>query len=251
MTQTLLAGSLRREFGGSSQAAIFQHFQKQQREERQRRERDDKADEKGPDLLDMVSIIVSEAEVSAFRLEIDRYDAATIEALNANEMALALVMQQKEELLMRAYVLPDGRRVFKSEDGIRVFDEHGIELGSDDIDPDLIGKAHPTWENYKPVRIEELRLLQERQELLDYQVKLDEARERLDAGDITREDFEALRDDLTGTMPDAVRAHLPELAAEPDAANGMAARQPIALDLTDDMRPTSMASAMSAPGLSN
>lgn len=251
MTQTLLAGSLRREFGGSSQAAIFQHFQKQQREERLRRERDGNADDKGPDLLDMVSIIVSDAEITAFRLEIDRYDTATIEALYANETALALIMQQKEELLMRAYMLPDGRRIFKSEDGVRVFDEHGMELGSDDIDPDLIGKAHPTWESYERVINEETRLRLERQELLDYQAKLDEARERVDAGDMTREEFDELRDDLTSTMPDAVRAHIPELANEQQPVNDMAARQPIALDLSDDMRPTAMASALSAPGLSN
>jgi len=251
MTQALLAGSLRRDFGTSSQAAIFQHFQKQQRDERLRRERDEKADETGPDLLDVVALIVSEAEIRALYLETDRYDTATIEALYANETALVLIMRQKEDLLLRAYVLPDGRRIFKSEDDTRVFDEHGTELSSDDIDPDLIGKAHPTWEDYDPVFREESRLLQEREGLLAYQAKLDEARERLDAGDITREDFEALRDDLTSTMPDAVRMHIPELAAEQDAANDLAARQPVVLDLSDDMRPTSIASALSAPGLSN
>lgn len=251
MTQALLAGSLRREFGSSSQAAIFQHFQKQQREERLRRERDEKADETGPDLLDVVALIVSEAEIRALHLEADRYDTATIEALYANETALVLIMQQKEDLLLRAYVLPDGRRIFKSADDIRVFDEHGTELSSDDIDPDLIGKAHPTWEEYSPVLSEESRLIQEREGLLEYQAKLDEARERLDTGNMTREEFDALRDDLKSTMPDAVRAHIPELANEQDAVNDLASRQPVVLDLSDDMRPTSVASALSAPGLSN
>lgn len=250
MTDFLLAGTLSREFGGRSQAAVFQHFQRKQSEERVRRDRDDRADDKKSDFLDVASI-VSEAELSTFRLEIDRYDTATIEALYANETALALILQQKEELFMQAHVLADGRRVFKSEDGVRVFDEFGEELDASTIDPDEIDNARPYWEAYEPKLAEELRLIEERQELLDYQTQLDEARERLDAGDLTQDEFEALRDDLTTAMPDAVRAHIPELAAEQDPVNDMAERQPIALDLSDDMRPTAMAPAMSAPGLSN
>lgn len=248
MIQPRLAGTLRREFGGSSQAAVFQHFQKQQRAERQRRERDGREDEKGPDLLDMAALIISEAEIVAFRLEIDRYDTATIEALYANETALALIMQQKDDLLMRAYVLPDGRRVFKSEDGVRVFDEHGDQLAEDDIDPDLIGRAHPTWERYHPILHEEDRLIREREALLAYQGKLDEARDRLDAGDMTREEFDTMRDDLAATMPKAVRSYIPELASAQNVDSAMATRQPEMSDLIDEMRPTP---TMPAPGLSN
>jgi len=194
-------------------------------------------------------VMVSSAEIGAFRLEIDRYDAATFEALYANETALALIMQQKEELLMQAYVLPDGRHVFKSEDGVRVFDEHGIELGADDIDPELIGNERPSWETYERVFNEELFLRQERQELLDYQAQLDEARERLDAGDMTHEEFDALRDELTTAMPDAVRAQILELANEQEPAPDASAPASNLFDISDDMRPTATASAMPAPGV--
>jgi len=47
------------------------------------------------------------------------------------------------------------------------------------------------------------------------------------------------------------RALIPELANEQQSVNGMAAHQPIALDLSDDMRPTAMTTAISAPGLSS
>ena len=184
MTHSLVAGSLSREFGGRSQAAVFHRFQQMQRDDRKRREREDKVEDSGSDLLDMAGVIVSSAEINAFRLEIDSYQTATIEGLYANETALALIRAQKEELLMRAHVLSDGRRVFKSEDGIRVLDEFGEELDGSIIDPDEIDNSRPYWEIYEPIFDEESRWVQERAELLDYQTKLDDAQERLDAGEI-------------------------------------------------------------------
>lgn len=250
--QLSVAGALRREFAGRSEAAAFRRFQQQQRDERKRRDHEDSVGNDASELLDMAALIVTDVELREFRFQLDRYDAATIEALYENDAALELILRKKEELLFRAYVLPDGRRVFKSEDGIRVFDEHGTQLDASDIDPDLIDESHPSWEVYKPVLDEHTRLIEERRALLDYQAKLDNARERLDAGDMTREEFDRLRGELDETMPDAVRSRIPELAEnrqpEPDAVPAVA-QTAIDLDISDDMVPTAAASKIMAPGV--
>lgn len=190
----------------------------------------------------MAALVITESEVNAFRVELDQYDAAAIEALHENEAALIRVLARKEELLAKAYVLPDGRRVFKSEDGIRVFDEHGMELDVSSIDPDLIDETHPLWETYKPILEESIRLEEQRRALLDYQARLDEARERLDAGDLTREEFDRLREELTAEMPDAVKAHVAGLENEPSEPkpSDPVAGQDTDLVIEDDMVPSQL-----------
>ena len=61
-------------------------------------------------------------------------------------------------------------------------------------------------------------LIQQRADLLDYQDRLDAARDRLDAGDITQDEFDKLKSDLADNMPDAVRAHVPGVETTQDAA---------------------------------
>lgn len=245
-----VAGTLRREFAGRSEAAAFQHFQHQQEEARKRRERKDDLNDDASDLIDMATLLVSEAEMSEFRIELDRYDAATIEALYANEVALELIMKKKEELLGRAFVLPDGRRVFKSEDGIRIFDEDGAELDHSEIDPALIGPEHPSWEAYKPILDESIRLEEERRALLEFQQKLDAARERLDAGDLTQDEFDSLRNDLKADMPEAVRSQIPDPADEQPQPGAIApaTTQEEGLVIDDDMVPASSAPKALIPG---
>ena len=56
---------------------------------------------------------------------LDTYDAASTQALNTNGEELAKVTDALQALLVRVYVLDDGRRVFKSADGITVYDDFG------------------------------------------------------------------------------------------------------------------------------
>lgn len=74
----------------------------------------------------------------------------------------------------------------------------------------------------------------------------DEARERLDAGELTREEHDRLRDELAEQMPDAVRAQIPELVDEKPEASVPA--QKTALVIEDDMTPTYTPSGL-VPGL--
>lgn len=242
MQAGVISGTLRSQFSSRTEVEIFRRFQREQSDRRKRNDRENEDRNDTADLVDVAMLIVTEAEVGKLRMQIDRYDVATIEALYKNGTALELILKQQEELLTRAYVLPDGRRVFKSKDGT-VFDEHGEELDIETVDPYAIGDHRPSWESYKFLKEQRETLEHERQELLAYQEKLDEAREHLDAGDMTRDEFDRLRDDLTEQMPDAVRARLPELAnTTPEAPS-----QETALTFEDDMVPTYTPPGM-APG---
>lgn len=246
MMQLNVAGALRKEFISRSETAAFRHFQLQQQEERKRRERDEGIESSTAELLDLAMLIVTEAEERQLRLELDRYDAATIEALYLNEAEMAKVREKLGRMLAEAHVLPDGRRVFKTEDGTRVFDEHGNEVDADTIHPDEIGDDKPTWEQFQSEFERYEALEHERQELLDYQAKLDEARERLDAGEMTREEYDRLREDLVEQMPEAVRMQVPELADR--TPEDSAPVQETALVIEDDMTPTYTPPASMGPG---
>lgn len=250
MTYQPVIGDLGRAFRTSAGlAAHLRAFQRQQEEERLRRDRRQDAQGDEAELMDFAMVMVSASEMETFRVELDSYDTATIAALQENEIALERALKQQEELLLRAHVLPDGRRVFKTEDGSRVFDEHGQELDNSVIDPVLVEDGRPSWETYKPRLEEKMRLLDERRNLLEYQQKLDAARERIDAGEISREEFDEMRDELKTTMPDAVRAQVPELASEvtmdadlaASSSSGPATDTGLAID--DDMIPSSFTPA--------
>lgn len=244
-------GDLGRAFRMSAGAAAYQRFvQRQQEEERQRRERREEARNDDAELMDFAMVAVSASEMAQFRIEIDRYDAAAITALQENERALMEVRERLDAMLAKAHVLPDGRRVFKTEDGLRVFDETGIELGVETIDPDMIEDWRPRAEGYLTEFERAQELIAERDQILTYQQKLDGARERLDAGDLTQDEFDRLRRELVADMPEAVRDQIPELASqEPEASHDTSNRANEATFVVDDdMVPTT--SKAFTPGLS-
>ncbi|MFG1384343.1 hypothetical protein V5F55_22455 [Xanthobacter sp. V3C-4] len=73
--------------------------------------------------------------VMEYRREVDHLGVKTVEALMEKEEALAAVREKMKAMLGKAHVLPDGRRVFKTEDGQHVFDEHSQQLSPSEIDP--------------------------------------------------------------------------------------------------------------------
>lgn len=152
--------------------------------------------------------LASPAQVKAFRVDLDRYDTKTVEALMDNQEAMEAVRGRIDDMLGKAAVLPDGRRVFKTMDGQRVFDEHGQALSRDLIDPASIDDKKPKWETFSGEKGKWQSLNEERKALLDYQAKLDDARARLDKGEITEQELSETKADLTATMPDAVREKL-------------------------------------------
>ncbi|MCM2397752.1 hypothetical protein NBH19_16900 [Rhizobium sp. S95] len=174
---------------------------KEKKLERDERERQDEQ------FLDMVvAVLATETEVKDFTVKLDAYDTAIIEALYENEEKMKIVRQDLKVLLDQAYVLPDGRRVFKTEDGTRIFDEHGAEVT--DLDPDLIDEKHPYWEKYEGPFKQKFALEEERKELLEFQKRTDDARAELDEGGMTKDRLDELETILAKNAPDAVKRRM-------------------------------------------
>ena len=146
--------------------------------------------------------------VAEARIKFEGYDANTVEALMDNREAAEAFQRKIEAARAEAYVLPDGRKVFKTLDGQKVFDERGAEVSREVVDPAAIDNRKTRWEPFKSAQDELHRLDVERQTLIDYQAKLDAARARLDKGDISEKDLKKLETDLAASAPERVRQKL-------------------------------------------
>jgi len=171
-----------------------------------------KQDQEDEELFDLaVSVVLADPiEVAEFRVELETYSGLTIEAIQENQKILEQLYLERDEMLKKAYQLDDGTRVFKSEDGIRVFDENGDLVSEDIVHPDEIGDHFPKAEPY----LDKIKLIDKheaiKKNLYGYQEKLDDAQERLDNGDLTQEEFEAIREEIQTDMPIEVRRKLPD-----------------------------------------
>lgn len=228
------------EFARSADIGRYREIVAKAQEEmkRERKQRDDKEKEKQredsrSELDDFVDTMVmaSAVEVEAFHVTVDHYETATYEAIVTNEEVLRHLYIERESMLAKAYVLPDGRRVFESEDGLRVFDEFGEELEASTVTPEEIEDWRPKAESYLTNKAEIVRAEQERTELIEYQQKLDEARERAKEGEISTEELKALEQKLADEMPDAVREHLApdRRPPEPEANSPVPEAQSVAV----------------------
>lgn len=158
-------------------------------------------------------IVATEIEIQTFQSKLDTYDEATVIALMENQELLDAVNERIADMLSRAYILEDGRRVFKTEDGKRVFDEHGEQIDEAIIHPDVIADDKPTWEAFSKSQDERATLLQEREGLIEYQEKLDDARESSNADSFTKEELDELEAELEADMPQAIAKHISGMEA--------------------------------------
>lgn len=152
-----------------------------------------------------VMVLATAAQISAFNERMDLYDSAGVEALMINERELREVKLQLDKSLLQATQLPDGRRVFKSEDGAKVFDEFGKEVSSELIVPEQIEDAKERFEPYWAKVTKAQELTEERQELHDFQTKLDETREKANKEGVTEDELEKLKADIDAAAPQRVR----------------------------------------------
>ena len=183
----------------------------------------------------MSAVLATDEQISAFRAKLDDYRTATVESLLENERQLAVVQKRLEDMLAKAYVLPDGRRVFKTQDGLRVFDEHGAEIGAGDIDPDEIENWRPRADGYLEDRSLQRDLMNDHDKKLDLLERIDEAETRLDDDDLTAADIVKMEQELDASMPLSVRRHIPgfEESSATNAARDFAAAASLMPDLAD------------------
>ena len=174
--------------------------------------RDDLADQAEDDAFAFAAgVAATPVEIQTFETKLDTYDIAVVTALMENQSALDAVNSRIDELLTQAHVIQDGRRVFKTEDGLQVFDEHGAELSSDVIEPIEISDHKPSWEKYNGELESREQLKTERSNILDFQDEVDAARERVSEGKISKSELDDLDAELADAMPVSVKAHVPGL----------------------------------------
>lgn len=215
--------------------------------DRQRKEtlRVDKTDDDLSDLAISVTL-ASDSQVLRLQTKLSDYRTATVESLMENERQLVEVRRRLDDMLSKAYVLPDGRRVFKTEDGLRVFDEHGVELGTDDINPDEIEDWRPRANGYlKDLKVEHA-LIEDREERLELLERIDAAEARIEAGDLTVEDIADIERELDAFAPIDIANRVSGIDRDDivpiNRHFGAAARDP-----TTDLRPPALTSP--APGI--
>jgi len=180
---------------------------------REQKERQDlKADKSEEAFVEFATsaILATEMEVKKFQAKLDVYDEATVKALMENQEALDLLQVQIDDMLSSAHRLDDGTRVFKSEDGTWAVDEHGNRLNNDTHDVDQIPDTKHSAEEYLDSHEQKNQLMNERQEILDYQEMLDGARERSNSDDFTKEELDALDKELEADMPMAIKRQMPD-----------------------------------------
>lgn len=206
------------------------------RQDNQRRDTiEDKAEQNASDFASAV-VMATATQIEDFEIKLDSYDEATVIALMENQELMDAVNARIDALLAQAYVMDDGRRVFRTEDGEQVFDEFGGEVSAEELNPDLIDPSYPTWEAFSAEVDQRQELTQQRTEILEFQEKVDSAREQIAEGEISEADLDALDADLLDAMPLAVRDHVAGL--EPVAA---------VADLTvDATAPTAMSQIQNA-----
>ena len=180
------------------------------REQQEQKEiRAEKADDELYDLATAV-ILATVAEVQEFQARLDTYDEATVKALMQNQEAIEAVEARMAEKIEHAYVMDDGRKVFKSEDGTWAIDSTGNRLDDSSDNIASIPQTKFTAEEFEADTLELNKLNIERQQTLEYQEKLDNARERSNSDDFTKEELDELDMELEADMPTAVKRQMPD-----------------------------------------
>ena len=124
--------------------------------QRQERERKEELEEKAETDSGALAMAVATSppataqQIAAFEADLILYETATVEALMENDRQMTEVRAQLNLLLSQAFVMEDGRRVFRTEDGTQVFDEFGTVVRADELDPAAIPDSNPSWEEYSP-----------------------------------------------------------------------------------------------------
>lgn len=177
--------------------------------------KEEAADKLEAELLTLATEVVMAAQIQIeeYKARLVAYDEATVFALMENQEQLDAVQAEIQDMISRAYVMDDGRRVFKSEDGVLVIDEFGEIVALEELDPDIIPSGGPTPDEYLSKLKLEDDLLTERQKIHEFDELKNQQHEELEEGGITEDRLEEMDTEMLDAMPDSIRAHIPELAA--------------------------------------
>ncbi len=94
-------------------------LQRQFAKKRFDQERKDKLEDRLDDnfmALAVEVVMATELQIQQFQVKLSSYEAATVSALMDNQARIDAINLQMTALLEQAYMLEDGRRVFRTED---------------------------------------------------------------------------------------------------------------------------------------
>lgn len=215
----------------------------------QQEQKDIRAEKTDDELFDLATavILATVVEVQEFQAKLDTYDEATVKALMQNQEAIEAVEARMADKLEHAYVMDDGRKVFKSEDGTWAIDSTGNRLDDSSNDIDSIPQTKFTAEEFEADTLELNKLNIERRQILEYQEKLYHARERSNSDDFTKEELDELDNELEAEMPDAVKRQMPDY--EPTQETSLKSSFDASVELSLSELPQQVAKQTFAPGM--
>lgn len=148
-----------------------------------------------------------------FMWELDIEDRAADMALADIAREIEANRRECENLLENAYRMPDGRRVFMTEDGTAVYDEDGNRLSAADAAnlPKNELRRHSSWEQMQANADEHARLEREQQDIVRYKQEGQELKERAESGDLSPEEFADIERRRQETMPERMRPYADHL----------------------------------------
>ena len=183
------------------------------------------------DDLDLLMTATQAAEavyreaLARVRRDLDIADQAAAQALAEIHELLAENERRRQTLLDRAVRLEDGTAVFLTEDGQSVVDEHG-RVVDDDVAAALPAedlRARPRWESLERINGDDERLHAEVEAIREDNERRAEARTRIESGDMSLEELEALERELDAAIPERVRRHRDDLLVDGAAHEAPAA----------------------------
>lgn len=229
------------------------------------RENDQKRKEQAADELDsdlvasaMTIIPATNEQIAAFAAKLDgfedrlnSYDEATVAALMESEAELAkidenltLVQSALQDMLKKAHVTDDGRRIFLTPDRTEAIDEFGAQVPLEEIELDAVPpEAYIADQYLQNLRLEDelldsrIEKVREIEAIHRFDERLQHAREtqgdmrrQIEEGDLSEDDLEALEADLDQldrdllqNMPVSVRKHVPEIGLDAQTPDTKAA----------------------------
>lgn len=174
-----------------------EHLQNMLRNKRVKREAEDDQN----DFVDLVQMIMaSDESITRFQDKIDEFRNNTVQNILDYQNQLDELKAEKAALLGNAHVLPDGRHVFRTEDGKNVFDEEGHKVDPDVITPSKISAKSTSWDHFSANRDETDKVKSKLNKEVTTLEKIDELQVELDNGKPTADKLKELNEQLDGLM---------------------------------------------------
>ena len=137
--------------------------------------------------------------------KLDRADRASLAALEDARQRAAEAREALEALHRRAALLPDGRRVYRTQDEAAAYDEDGNRLTGREMGGVEWRDGQPTWEGEIEQRDRLREAVREVEDIEAYRRHLEEQQERHGEGDLSPDELKELDRSLDAAMPAAVR----------------------------------------------